>query len=480
MRTKLNLVTAFILQIITIISGLIIPRLTIITFGSSVNGMVSSISQFLSFISLLEGGLGAVVLAELYKPIEDKKIEKINSILSACNSFFKKLSIAFVIYTIFLMIFYPLFFSSNKNYGYVSGLIFILSLSTLVQYMLSITYSLMLQADQKIYICNIVSSITILFNLIVSVIVIRIFPNIHIMKLFAGLVYFLQPIIYRKYFFKKYPYKIRYKSNYKLKNKWSGFSQNLAHYITMNTDIMVLTVFASFKDISIYSVYMLPLNALRLIISSVANSYQSNLGKLIATDDKMSLKNTFSKFETILWISSLILFGSCLLLVNGFVNIYTTGINDANYYQPFFAYIMVIAQMLYCGRESYRLLVLSAGKFKETNIGAIVEAIINISVSLILINLFGLVGVAIGTCISIVYRLLFFIIFLKKDLCVLELKKICKEFLLIIFIVIVNSVIYYYIPFTIKNIFQFFIYGIVVVIFEISIVIISGKVIKLF
>ena len=39
-------------------------------FGSEINGLVSSITQFLSFISLLEGGLGAVVLAELYLPIE--------------------------------------------------------------------------------------------------------------------------------------------------------------------------------------------------------------------------------------------------------------------------------------------------------------------------------------------------------------------------------------------------------------------------
>ena len=124
MKTKLNLVSALVLQVITIFSGLIIPRLTIMTFGSSVNGLISSISQFLSFISLLEGGLGAVVLAELYKPIENRNKKLISNILNASNNFFKKLSIAFIVYTIILMIFYPIFFSKLSGYIIVIKLIY--------------------------------------------------------------------------------------------------------------------------------------------------------------------------------------------------------------------------------------------------------------------------------------------------------------------------------------------------------------------
>ena len=69
MNKKKNLFTSFLFQVITIISGLILPRIIIGTFGSALNGLIASITQFLSFISLLEGGLGAVVLADLYRPI---------------------------------------------------------------------------------------------------------------------------------------------------------------------------------------------------------------------------------------------------------------------------------------------------------------------------------------------------------------------------------------------------------------------------
>ena len=73
MNNKKNAISSLILQSTTIIQGLILPRLILYTFGSENNGLISSINNLLGFISLLEGGLGAVVLAELYGPIEKKK-----------------------------------------------------------------------------------------------------------------------------------------------------------------------------------------------------------------------------------------------------------------------------------------------------------------------------------------------------------------------------------------------------------------------
>ena len=76
MNNKKNAFSSLLLQFATIIQGLVLPRLILGAFGSEINGLVSSITQFLSFISLLEGGLGAVVLAELYGPIEKRTTRK--------------------------------------------------------------------------------------------------------------------------------------------------------------------------------------------------------------------------------------------------------------------------------------------------------------------------------------------------------------------------------------------------------------------
>ena len=60
-KLKLNTVTSLINQRVLIICGFIVPVLILHAFGSAVNGLVNSITQFLGFISLLELGVGAVV-----------------------------------------------------------------------------------------------------------------------------------------------------------------------------------------------------------------------------------------------------------------------------------------------------------------------------------------------------------------------------------------------------------------------------------
>ena len=59
-NAKLNIAFALVLQIVTFFRGLILPRIIIPAYGSDVNGLISSITQFLTYISLLEAGVGSI------------------------------------------------------------------------------------------------------------------------------------------------------------------------------------------------------------------------------------------------------------------------------------------------------------------------------------------------------------------------------------------------------------------------------------
>lgn len=478
MNNKLNLITTLVYQLITILSGLILPRLIISTFGSEINGLVSSINQFLNFISLFEGGIFVAVLAELYLPIENKDDQLISKILRASNDFFKKLSLLFLVYTFILSICYPLFIVKGFSFIYVSSLVLILSINILMQYMFSVTNKILLQADQKLYIPNILSSITVVLNFILTVVIIKLFPSIHLVKIGASIAFLVQPIFYNWYVDKKYHLKKSFDRKYELKNKKDAFSQNFAHYINMNTDIILITTFLTLSDVSVYTVYLLAINALRNIICTAANSYQSALGKYGAQGDMEVLRKKYYDFENKIWIISTILFSTCLLLINPFVSIYTSGIYDANYYQPIFALIMCLAQFIYCIREPYRLLVLSAGKFKETNFGSYMEAFINIILSIILINKYGLIGVAIGTLVAIFFRFIYFMFFLHKDILYLKLKDVMKNCLSIVIMMIFNVYVYVSFPIKLSNFIGFILYGFIIVILESTLYIFIRKLIS--
>lgn len=468
MNNKKNAISSLVLQLATIVQGLILPKLILGAFGSEVNGLVSSITQFLSFISLLEGGLGAVVLAELYGPIEKNDEKKIQGILGACQSFFSKLTVVFLVYTILVALFYPRYIDTSLSKRAVSILVLILSMTTVAQYLFSITYRLLLQAEQKLYIVNYVSTVTILINTISAAIIIFVFPSIHVVKFCSGIIYMIQPMAYKTFIEKKFLKGNiqKKKQHYTLKNRWSGFAQNFAHFVNMNTDVALITFFMPLQYVSIYSVHLLVINALRGIVTSVGNSYQSALGKYIAMGDSFQLNQKFRKFEEGFWLAGMILFFCCALLINPFIQIYTLGITDAEYYQPIFSFIMVLANMFYVIREPYRLLVLSGGKFKETNFGAFAEAIINLGMSLLFITKFGLIGVALGTLVAITFRLIYLVWYLHKDIIQLSYASFFPFIITFIVTFAMNLFVYISWPLRFNSIFQFLIAGFIVFVAE--------------
>lgn len=459
-------------------SGLILPRLIIGAFGSEVNGLNSSITQFLSFISLLEGGLGAVVLAELYGPIEEQDVGRVKQILYSCQVFFRKLSLIFIGYTAIISIVYPLFVAERFEFIYTFSLVWILSFTTLAQYLFSITNKLLLQACQKIYIVNLVMTTTVILNLIIAVVLIYVYPEIHIIKLMAAVAYLIQPILYKHFIDKKYSIQLDKRKKpvaVVLKNRWSGFAQNLAYFININTDVAILTVFAGLTEVSIYTVHMLAVTALRSIIISISNSYQSALGKYYAEGNRVALKEKFYKFEWTFWIIGIVVFSTCMILLNSFVQIYTTGVQDTDYYKPIFSMLIVIANMIYCIKEPYRLLVLAMGKFKETNFGAVAEAVINLCISFALVWRLGLVGVAIGTLLATLYSLFYYISFLKKDVLNISFSHYPKLFATWLVMLAMNIFVYFKYPIVVETIVTFALYGGLILVVEVLVAVLVFK-----
>ena len=113
-RLAINTVSSLAFQICTIICGFIVPRLILKSFGSEVNGLVNSITQFLGIISFLELGVGAVIQSALYKPLADKDTDQISKVIVSGQRFFTKLAIILLVYVAFLMGIYP--FIANQNF----------------------------------------------------------------------------------------------------------------------------------------------------------------------------------------------------------------------------------------------------------------------------------------------------------------------------------------------------------------------------
>ena len=150
-KIRINTIVSLVYQIVVVVCGLILPRVILSVYGSDSNGLLSSATQFLSLISFLDLGVGAVVRSNFYKPLADNNIPLLSKMIKASNNFFRKIGNIYLCYIIILLFLFPIIISDNAGYSHLEIilLIIVLSLSNLAQYYLGITNQLLLFSDQK-------------------------------------------------------------------------------------------------------------------------------------------------------------------------------------------------------------------------------------------------------------------------------------------------------------------------------------------
>ncbi len=443
-RTLINMGMAWLAQIVTVISGLILPRLYLQYFGSETNGLIQSITQFLNYVNLLEGGLGSVFLASLYKPLANKDNDELSKKVAAAQSYFRVIGIIFVVYTVVLAVIYPIIVKSDFDYIYVSTLILILSIGLFVQFFFSLTYKLLLQADRRVYIVLGTQIITTILNVIIISVSLVFIRSIHIVKIISTIIFLIQPIIFNLYINKNYKIDTKLKVNAKeeIPERWSCLGQNIAFFIHNNTDITLLSLIKGLKIVSVYSVHTMVVFGLKNLVMAFSQVFSPKIGISLAENNPQKIEDQIDQYEFISYFISTIFFGVCICLIVPFVMLYTSSITDVNYHKPVFAIILTYSEYIYCIRNPYIAVVYGAGKFKETAISAYLEAGINIVVSLILIWSFGLIGIVIGTSIAMTYRWIYHLFYLKNNIINRPMGKAIKRFFISIFIIGIGFAIF--------------------------------------
>lgn len=410
MRTKktlMNSIFSIILQLVTIVCGFILPRLILSGYGSKYNGICSSITQFISYVVLMRAGIGGVTRAALYKPLLEKNDIKINGIVNATQKFMEKVSILYIIALVVFAAIYPFIIKEDFDWLFTFLLVLIMGAGNFAQNYFGITYSLILEANQEQYIYSIISLISTILNTLLASLLIVNGYSIHIVKLASAFVFVLNPIVLNRYVNKRYSIdKTVPPDNSAIKERWNALTQQVAAFVNTNTDIMVLTIFTSLYEVSVYTVYNMVLSGLNGFQNAISGSFEAAFGSILAQDKKELLDSNFRICEFVVFTIASFLFIASGFLILPFVKVYTLGITDVEYQRPLFAVLGCICGYLNGVRMPYVMLVSARGNFREIRKGAIITPIINIVISTILINRIGISGVIIGTICAMIFMII--------------------------------------------------------------------------
>lgn len=392
-------------EITVFVCNLILPRMILVAYGSEYNGIVSSITRFLEFISILRVGVAGATRVELYQSLSTDDTKRTSGIVCATEIFMRKVAGIFLLYLAALAIFYPLIVESSYSYLEIASLIIIIGIGTFAQYFFGITYSTLLQADQKLYIYNIIQIVATILNTILSCSLIKLGFSIQIVKFASAIVFTISPIVLNIYVSKYYHLDKKVTPDETALNRKNDVvAHSVANIIHDNTDVVVLTLFTSVKTVSVYTVYGLVMTGLKQLTQVFTSSLEAAFGDMWARNDKERVISFLKEYEYLMGCFVSFVFSCAMVLILPFVSNYTSGVTDVNYIVPLYAVLAVLAQSFYCMRMPYITVVQAIGHYKETKNGAFLEAGINVCLSLLLTWKFGLVGVVIGTLAANVFR----------------------------------------------------------------------------
>lgn len=414
-----NMLANIFLQVIIFLSGIILPRFFLQEYGSSVNGMVTSINQFLVYLGLAEAGVGTASVVALYGPLAREDQAEVNSILSASRRFYNRSGYLFGALVAGFAFVYPYLITGQLDAGLVRMMVLVLASSTLVDYFLLGKYKVLLTANQQGYVVAYVQAIGTALNMAVSILLISLHMPVLFVKVIATVIYILRFFFVRAYVHKNYK-----ETDFHAVPKMDGLNQRsaaLLHQIVgvivNNTDVVLLTVCLgsrSLIEVSVYGIYNMVVYAVNLMMTSFSNGLTAGFGEVISKKETDVLKRSFSNFEYLYMMVLFWVFACMMVLLIPFVMVYTADVSDADYIRPLSAVFFTLLILLQNIRIPGLTIICAAGHFKETRRQAILEAVINIVVSLIFVWNYGINGVLFGTLCSYGYRSLDVILYNRK------------------------------------------------------------------
>lgn len=428
-RTKkffYNSTSSLILQLATMVVGFIIPGLMLRYYGSEINGLVSSINQFISYFALVEAGLASAAVYALYKPLADQDAKAISGVVSAGKKFYLQSGWIFLALVCGLAVFYPLFVKTTELSPVRIGLlVLVLGCSTALNFFVLAKYRVLLMADQRNYILNVLSIIALVVNTVIVVVLTMAGADIVLLRLVALLSVFIAPVFLSVYVKRKYAY-VDYSAapdTKSINKRWDALTLQLLGSAHTSAPVLIATFMTSLSEVSVYSIYNMVVMGIQQLMGVFSTGVSASFGELLAKKEYSTFKKVYSEYEYLSYVLLAIGLSCTLVLILPFVNIYTANITDANYNRPLIGALFVINALFYGIKNPQGTLVTSAGLFKETKYQSLTQTLIAVIGGLILAKPFGLVGILIARLLSNIYRDIDLLIYIPKKIGHISMKK---------------------------------------------------------
>ena len=147
-----NVLYGFGSKLIILVLGIVVPRIVIVSYGSEINGFLSTITQIFTYFALLEAGIGSSAVNALFSPLEKQDYNQANVVVGQARSYYRKATIAYTIIVVAFAFVYPFLMPSELDKVLMIKVILLQGAPHAISYYFCAVYEQLLMADGKRYI----------------------------------------------------------------------------------------------------------------------------------------------------------------------------------------------------------------------------------------------------------------------------------------------------------------------------------------
>lgn len=393
-------------NLITQLLGFVLRTVFISHLGDTLNGVNDLYTGILSVLSMAELGVGTALNYSLYKPVAEKDYEKIKSYMQLYKRAYRVIGLVIAIIGLAISPLLPYLVKQPEGVGLrdLTLYYFIFLFNTVSSYFVAYKYSLV-NAEQKNYIQTNIITVTKMITVSLQVVVIFATESFYAYLLTAAAIELLQKIFVSAYLNKRYPYlkesdvqPLTKEETGEIVNKTKALVfHKVGDVARLQTDSMIISGFINVTLVGFVGNYNMVLNSAANVVNIFFNSVLSSFGNLIATESKEKQYRMFKVYRfAACWIYGFSAVGFALLLTP-FVWLWQGE-------EKTLAFTVVGAVLLDYYFKGDRIVLsnfkTAAGVFEQDKYLALIQGVVNLIISIVLVQEIGLLGVYIGTIVS--------------------------------------------------------------------------------
>lgn len=400
-----NVKVNFIFFFITMFFNFISRTIFIQCLGTNITGYNTLVQNLLSFLNIVELGVGTAISYALYKPLNNKNIKKINEIMILLRYYYYRIGILIFIFGIGIS--FLLKFLIKDQIPLTNGLVYyyMFLVNSVISYFLIYKQTLII-ADQKQYVVTIINNISKIIKTIFQIIALLIYKNYFLWILLEVGFNIISLILNNIKIKKTYPV-INLKSEKSItliKNENKSilkmikdvFFHKVSTFIVYQTDGILISTFSTLTQTAIYSNYMMIINNITKLVDSVLGAMAPSIGNLIAENEDSKSLETFKKLYLLDNIIATYLCCVIYYVIDSFISIWVGA--DLKFSNNI---IILLLINLYIQISRGSIIRFKQGYGLFWDIWApVIEGGINLGFSIMLANKIGISGIFIGTLIS--------------------------------------------------------------------------------